>query len=61
MGIKRLRKNIFHYLPDTWQQRKYSDLINYYDDVNRNSYSVTYGDEVKFETINSFTSFAMRM
>ena len=54
-GYQEIKEEHFSiYLPDTWQQRKYSDLINYYDDVNRNSYSVTYGDEVKFETITQF-------
>ncbi len=41
-------------LPDTWQERKYNNVVDYYDDVDRNSYSLTYGNEVNFETITQF-------
>lgn len=43
------------YLPDTWQERKYSDLVLYYDDVDRNSMSVTYEARKNFENISRFS------
>lgn len=54
-GYQKITEEYFSiYLPETWQQRKYSDIVNYYDDVARNSYSLTYGNEVKFASITQF-------
>lgn len=43
------------YLPENWQERKYSDLILYYDDIDRNSISVTYESQKDFDNISKFS------
>jgi len=42
------------YLPESWQERKYRDVVLYYDDIDRNSMSVTYENKKNFETITQF-------
>lgn len=54
-GYQEIKEEYFSIcLPEAWQQRKYSNIVNYYDDVDRNSYSLTYTKEVRFETITQF-------
>ncbi len=43
------------YLPDSWQERKYQDVVLYYDDVQRNSMRVVYETAKNFDNIPKFS------
>lgn len=43
------------YLPSEWQERKYSDVVAYYDDVDRNSFSIIYENQKDLDSLPKFS------